>query len=186
MDQDDEQADRYWELGIEQRIGTSSSYDEVRNIHIGQLYVLLGENYASATGVSRDIGRAFRYFLMAAEYGSSHGRYRVGNLLEEGSESRRADPQGAFGYYKGAASDGYAPAQYSIAELYLDGRGVPQNFLRGYMWLSLAAANEGPNDQWDVRERLLELATSMSPAQISSAQELAHECYSSDYVNCGW
>lgn len=70
-----------------------------------------------------------------------------------------------------SAEKGNAPAQFSLGFVYERGLGLPQDYVRAYMWFSLAAA-QGTKGAAEWRERL---AAGMSPAQITEAQKLASE-----------
>jgi len=70
-----------------------------------------------------------------------------------------------------AADKGNGLAQFSMGFIYERGLGLPQDYVRAYMWFSLAAT-QGTKGAAEWRERL---AASMSPAQIKEAQKLASE-----------
>ena len=54
---------------------------------------------------------------------------------------------------------------------YFDGRGLPQDSIMGYMWLSIAVNN----GQALAAEHLDTVAKKMIPADVSKAQRLARE-----------
>ena len=69
------------------------------------------------------------------------------------------------------AEQGYASAQYNLGLMYGNGEGVPLNYIKAYMWTSLAKA-QGNKDA----AHNLDLAKSeMTAADISEAQRLATE-----------
>ncbi len=70
-----------------------------------------------------------------------------------------------------AADKGNGLARFSLGFIYERGLGLPQDYVRAYMWFSLAAA-QGTKGAEEWRERL---AARMSPAQIAEAQRLARE-----------
>ena len=75
----------------------------------------------------------------------------------------------AFSLWRPLADQGDAMAQTNLGIMYAKGEGVPQDYVRAYMWLSLAASyggNEG-NRYRDI------IASHMTPAQISEAQRLS-------------
>jgi hypothetical protein len=61
--------------------------------------------------------------------------------------------------------------------MYRDGTGVPQDYVRAYMWLTLAAQSPGLSAQYPELDRMVRgaLAHKMTPAQIAEAQKLASE-----------
>lgn len=67
------------------------------------------------------------------------------------------------------ADRGDARAQKLVGLMYRDGLGVPQDFVRAYHWLNLAAAANQP----DAAAARDELAERMDPGQIAEAQRLA-------------
>ena len=50
------------------------------------------------------------------------------------------DYQAAVKWYRLAAAQGYAPAEYSLGVAYEKGRGVPQDYQEAVKWYRLAAA----------------------------------------------
>jgi uncharacterized protein len=64
-----------------------------------------------------------------------------------------------------------------------EGKGVPQNYVRAYMWYNLAASQYASSPHYELYERDREsaeklrdiLARKMTPAQIAEAQRLARE-----------
>lgn len=71
-----------------------------------------------------------------------------------------------------AAEQGDAKAQSYLGAMYHQGEGVPQNYIRAYAWLSLAAAQEPKYATR--RDGILKL---MTPKQIASGQELSIELH---------
>jgi TPR repeat protein len=68
----------------------------------------------------------------------------------------------------------FGEAMADLGEMYRDGQGAPQDFVRAYMWFNLVvsgASGASIRDQ-AVRDRN-ELAAKMTPAQIAEAQRLA-------------
>ena len=70
-----------------------------------------------------------------------------------------------------AAERGDDRYQYRIGLMYEEGRGVPRDYVRAYMWYSLAVTNgwEGSGHRRD------QIAEKMTPDQIAEAQRLAKE-----------
>ena len=59
------------------------------------------------------------------------------------------DDREALNWIRRAAEQGQANAQSNLGLMYVKGRGVPQNFVRSYMWFSIAAialSGEGGKD----------------------------------------
>jgi TPR repeat protein len=84
---------------------------------------------------------------------------------------------------KKAAEDGDAASQWALGIQYESGQGVPQNFIKAYVWYSLSAAQG---------ELLWELASSarddiggkLAPSDLVIAQALAEKCFESNYKDC--
>ena len=70
----------------------------------------------------------------------------------------------AVKWYRKAANQGLAYAQFNLGVMYYEGRGVPVNNVRSYMWVSK-----------DATENLDVVKKQMTPAQIGEAQALASE-----------
>ena len=76
----------------------------------------------------------------------------------------------AIGWYRKAADQGDAEAQFNLGLMYASGRGVPKDPVSAHMWFSLAAAG-GDKAAEGNRQRV---AAKMSPGQIAKAQGLAN------------
>ena len=77
----------------------------------------------------------------------------------------------AVHWWRLAADQGYAIAQYNLGVMYADGRGVPQDYVAAHMWANLAAA-QGEENARELRDLLAER---MSSGQIAAAQRAARE-----------
>ncbi len=80
------------------------------------------------------------------------------------------DYAAAIRWYRKAADQGNADAQYHLGVMYDKGRGVTQDYIQAHMWYSLATAR----DDTHAKDRDL-LAEKMTLAQIAEAQRLARE-----------
>lgn len=77
----------------------------------------------------------------------------------------------AFENWTTMADSGDAQSQFALAQLYEQGLGVPQNFIRAHIFYNLA----GSKGIADAREAREALAAKMSLDQIAEAQRLALE-----------
>lgn len=86
----------------------------------------------------------------------------------------------AMWWTKGA-EQGEADAQVNLGLAYYDGKGVRQDFVMAYMWISLAAeqGHELARNNKDI------LTKEMTAADVSKAQTLSRECLAQNYKNCG-
>ena len=83
-------------------------------------------------------------------------------------------------WYRLAAAQGYASAQVNLAAMYYEGQGVAEDFIRAYMWLSIAAANGNP-DAVRMRDSISKY---LIDQQVVEAQAMAHKCEASQYKQC--
>ncbi len=74
-------------------------------------------------------------------------------------------------WYHKAAAQGNASAQHNLGYMYTRGLGVPRDYVRAHMWLSLAAAKGHPKSA-KLRDAV---AKRMTPAQLAEAKRLARE-----------
>ena len=78
-------------------------------------------------------------------------------------------------WYRLAAEQGLADAQYDVGVMYEFGRGVPQDDVQAHMWFNLAASRmNGEYREIVVRNRD-RVAGRMDPTQIAEGQRLARE-----------
>lgn len=100
------------------------------------------------------------------------------DAFERGLAAQRSgDNAAALKHYQFAAERGDADAQGKLGIMYMyGGRGIPQNYVRAHMWLSLAVANAsaGTDRGGSVTNSML-IAGLMNPTQIAEAQKLARE-----------
>ena len=91
------------------------------------------------------------------------------------------DDAEAVRWYRRAAKQGYAAAQYNLGVKYAQGRGVVKDSVLAYMWLDIAGANgdESARKGQDILER------DLTRAEMSRATELARTCMASNYQDCG-
>ena len=88
----------------------------------------------------------------------------------------------AVKWFRLAAEQGYANAQFFLGYLHEEGQGVLQDNVKAHMWYNIVSAN-GDADAGGVRD---EIAKKMTRADISKAQAMARECMSSGYTKCGY
>lgn len=87
-----------------------------------------------------DYKSAERIWLPKAEKGEIQAQIFLGHM-----ESMRERNQKAAEWYARAASKGNAEAQVLLANLFLEGRGVPQDPVLAYVWYELAATRGHQN-----------------------------------------
>lgn len=67
------------------------------------------------------------------------------------------DEDKAVEWYRKAADQGLAFAQFNLGKMYETGRGVPQDYVQAYKWYSLAG-DAKPRDRLAAKMSLLEIA----------------------------
>ena len=77
----------------------------------------------------------------------------------------------AVRWYRLAADQGYATAQYNLGNRYANGEGVPEDDLLAYMWWNLAAAQGNETAQ----SNKAQAESRMTRDQIAEAQRLSTE-----------
>ena len=95
----------------------------------------------------------------------------AGPLEDANAAIKRRDYATAVRLIRPLAEHGDANAQYNLGVLYDNGLGVPQDRVRAYMWLNLAAT-QGRESAATIRDLVARL---MTPVQISEAQKMARE-----------
>ena len=76
----------------------------------------------------------------------------------------------AVRWYRLAAEQGDAEAQFNLGVMYTDGKGVPQDYVLAHMWFNLSAAQGD-----EMARRTAMVSRRMTPDQIAEAQRLARE-----------
>ncbi|MDP7667987.1 MAG: tetratricopeptide repeat protein [Rhodospirillales bacterium] len=72
-------------------------------------------------------------------------------------------------WYRMAAEQGHAGAQFVLGSMYANGQGVPQDYVAAHMWFDLSAAR-GDEKALAVRDTV---AGHMTPSEIAEAQRPA-------------
>ena len=127
-----------------------------------------------------DYASALKEWKPLAEAGDAAVQLNLGYMYDNG----RGVPQDyarAVRWYRLASEQGDADAQYNLGMMYQLGDGVLQDNVMAHMWYNISSANGDP-ESGDWRD---ERAGLMTNADISKAQQMARECMSSNYQNCG-
>ncbi len=81
----------------------------------------------------------------------------------------------AVRWYRMAADQEVAGAQFSLGFMYATGQGVPQDYVQAHMWYNLAASRAAGEERESAVEGRDNVADWMNPTQIAEAQRLARE-----------
>ena len=79
-----------------------------------------------------------------------------------------------------AADQGSADAQFILGLMYNNGLGVPKDYKKAYMWISLAINDETEGGE-EVIDRVKE---NLSFEDLLEAQDMARRCRNSGYKDC--
>ena len=80
-----------------------------------------------------------------------------------------------MGWYRKAAEQGYAIAQFNLGFSYDKGKGVPQDYVQAHKWVNVAASRTTGEVAENSRLLRDQLAEKMTASQIAEAQRLARE-----------
>jgi TPR repeat protein len=115
---------------------------------------------------------ALKHALAAIVLGLSLAAPVAADLLEDANAAySRRDYATAQWLLRALANQGDAGAQTNLGFMYSKGQGVPKDYVRAHLWLTLSAAQ---GDQAAARYRDY-VAKLMTPAQIAESQKLARE-----------
>lgn len=140
-------------------------------------------DYSYGKGVKKNNQEAFFWMKDAADrWSDARAQYYVGRMYAEG-DGIPANFVLASKYYMKAAEQGYAYAQFALVGAYYFGAGVPKNPIEAYKWLSIARAGSTPSNKFYATssEYLSDMEKTMTPAQLSKAQEEAKDWWASHY-----
>lgn len=96
----------------------------------------LGELYARGIHVKKDLDKAISLMKLAANQNYWPAAFALGDLAKE----QKAYPEAKEWYLK-AATHGFLPAQFALAELYLNSETPFHDTHEGYLWMLKAAQN---------------------------------------------
>jgi TPR repeat protein len=81
----------------------------------------------------------------------------------------------AVRWYRLAADQGHADAQYNLGVRYANGQGVPQDDVQAHMWLNLVASRSTGEDRESAVSARDRVRARMTAEQVADAQRLARE-----------
>jgi hypothetical protein len=117
--------------------------------------------------------------MLAAQILGSAGA--VAGPWEDGMAAyNRGDYVPAIRVFRAMAEQGNAKAQGVLGAMYRRGHGVARSSLYAFVWLSRAAAHGDTSAKAELRE----VSQTMTPAELSQAQDMTKACEASDYRNC--
>jgi TPR repeat protein len=156
----------------------------------------LGQMYISGDGVPQDVEEAQNWYRRSAEHGYSDAQYMLGSLhfrrivalsshdLYFKGEIVPQDVPAAVKCYRHAAEQGNGDAQHHLGAIYVNGEGVEQDPVTGFMWLTLATQNAEPRTRMRTVRYLRFTETTLTPAQAEEGRARAVRCKESGYRQC--
>jgi TPR repeat protein len=129
----------------------------------------LGSAYEQGSFGNVNLQEALRWFKKAAAHGDPDAQDALGQMYQEG-EGLLQNYRLAAKWYRRAAEHvpdlgAAGQGRNNLGLLYLDGLGVPKDYVRAYMWFSLVEDNTNLSDVKD----------EMTPAQVQKAERLVAE-----------
>ncbi|HJR56473.1 MAG TPA: tetratricopeptide repeat protein [Rhizomicrobium sp.] len=142
----------------------------------------LGYLYAAGLGVDRDPKLAIHWLSLAAAKGHPRAQFDLAQVYH--TEAGVRDYSKAASLYRIGARRGWGMARIRLADLYANGRGVPRNSARAYVWIILAAevAHTNPDkieaeqNEATARNAARQLREKMNPAEKNAADDVLRQC----------
>jgi uncharacterized protein len=143
----------------------------------------LGVLYEKGQGAARDYREALKWYRQAAKQGYANAQFNLGVMFYAG-QGVTQDYREAARWFRLAAEQGAALAQSNLGFMYEKGQGLSRDYVRAYIWYSLAASRLGGDDGKLATQYQSIIAKSLTPAQLSRAQNMARQCKASSFKNC--
>ena len=134
-----------------------------------KFFLWLGTAYEQGRIGTTDYREAFKWLRKAAEQGHPDAQVCLGQMYEDGELVSQNYALAAKWYRKAAQHvpnfGGAGQGRNDLGLLYLEGFGVPKDYVLAYMWFALA----------DTDTNLKEAASHMTLAQVAQAQRMAQD-----------
>ncbi|MBI3777051.1 MAG: sel1 repeat family protein [Gammaproteobacteria bacterium] len=109
----------------------------------------LGVMYDAGQGVPQNTGKAFHWYLNAAELGHKQAQYNAAVMYNEG-RGTQLNPALALQWFTKAAQQGFADAQFSLGVMYANGSAVQQDYAQAAHWYRKAAQQGDADAQYNL------------------------------------
>jgi TPR repeat protein len=111
----------------------------------------------------------------SAEEGVASEQFNLGHAYDINLDynydlDRPEDFEKAVEWYRKAAEQGFPAAQFRLGEMYVEGRGVHKDLVKGYAWNKVASFNGDKLASITINDIIAE---GMSPKQVVEAQYLS-------------
>ncbi len=129
--------------------------DTLQSVNLYKEAANLG-NASSARNVSLyyfsvdDMEHGVSWLKKAADMGDSFSQYEYGNALFSGNYNLPKDMTSAFGYFKTAGEQKYAPAYGALGICYAMGYGTDVNYEKAFSYFSQGAALNDPMSMYNL------------------------------------
>ena len=114
-------------------------------------------------------------YMHSAEDGLPDAQWNMGRAYENGRWGVTKHDQVSAQWYRLAAEQGHAGAQERLGYAYAAGRGVVEDDVRAYMWLTLAVSRHLSSTPRLTQAFRDMLGGRFSPSQLATAQQLAQD-----------
>lgn len=131
----------YYGWGTSQNIKEAIKwYNKAADEGCDESMVMMGQCYRNGNGVERNYKKAEEFFLKAKNKADNiNAANYLGVLYDEGGFGIVKDHSKAVRFYKQAATQGLAAAQYNYGISLINGEGTPTNVDEGLEWVKKAA-----------------------------------------------
>ncbi|MEZ5691209.1 MAG: tetratricopeptide repeat protein [Rickettsiales bacterium] len=130
----------------------------------------LAQKYMNGEDVPKNYKKSLYWYLKAAKQGQSIAQTRLGFIYKEGKAVPIDYKKSIEWFEKSARSDKFfGTALFQLGKMYMLGEGVPSDFVKAYMYISILASKGLP----EAKQLLDILENKMTLAQIEKAQSLA-------------
>lgn len=96
---------------------------------------------AEALFLAKQYAPAYLQLLPLAHKGNAQAQYYIALMADNGVGPVQRSKEDAIGWYRKAANQNHAEAQFALSNAYALGRGVPMNPTEMFNWLGKAAEN---------------------------------------------
>lgn len=139
--------------------------------------------YDVGVGRPKDPQVGIEWHRKAAERGDFGSQLRYASALRTGTLLQRNEKEAFNWYVKAAAMSGPAQKGYAylpLAEMYVEGTAVPQNFRRAYAYAKAAEVTVDDSDaqsQSKARDVQRDAAARLTPGELRSAEKFLNETW---------
>lgn len=124
---------------------------------------------------------AKKYCEISAEIGDLESQHYLGLIHLTNSEFSKA-----YKWHKRASLEGHHRSQYYLGKIYAYGWGATQNNLLAHIWLNIAASNFPSPWAASADGLLRRVEREMTNHEIIDAQNIALDCFESNFTDCGY